>query len=158
MTVDGVRLTELNPRLGAALALVSASAPEMGLLLHTQFLAHGIDTGLRAGDLEHVVAAADASRGLRVGDFFDLDVEPVERSIVLEHDAPRLATADEQRDGVVRVVAVRSYLRSAAVVEIDPGHLPLGRSSAPLVSAALDLAKASAGLPAERLDTARSVR
>jgi hypothetical protein len=159
MTVDGFRPTEMNPRLGAALALISASSPEVGLLLHTQFLAHGIDTGLRAADIEHlVVAAADANRGLRVSDFFDLDVERVERSIVLDGELPRLAAPDELRHGVVRVMPVRTYLPSAAVVEIDPAHLPIGRSSGPLVAAALDLAKVSAGLPPEGLEAARSVR
>jgi hypothetical protein len=159
MTVDGFRPTELNPRIGAALTLISASTPEMGLLLHTQFLAHGVDTGLRGDDVEQiVVVAADAMRQLRVSDFFDQDAQSEPRSIVLEGEVPRIAAADEQRDGVVHVSPFRSYLRSAAVVEIDPGHVPSGPSSGALVTAALDLAKASAGLPAEHLEAARSVR
>jgi ATP-grasp domain len=159
MTIDGFRPTEVNPRLGAALALVSGAIPRAGLLLHTQFLAEGIDTGLRVADVDHhIVAAADAARALLVGDFFDLDAEPVERPIQIDNGLPRLTAAGDERDGVVRVVRANSYLRSAAVVELEPGRLPVGPSSAPLATAGLDLARASAGLHAEHLEAARSVR
>jgi hypothetical protein len=159
MTVDGFRPTELNPRIGGALALMSDAIPEMGLLLHTQFLAHGIDTGLRAADVEQVVvAAADNNRAVWVSDGLAADIDSVERSIVLDGGTPRYAVAGEARDGVARIAPMRSYLPSAAVVEIDPGQLPVGPSSAPLATAALDLAKAAAGLPAEGFETARPVR
>jgi hypothetical protein len=159
MTVDGFRPTELNPRIGGALGLMSQAIPEMGLLLHTQFLAHGIDTGLRAADVEQVVVpAADTNRAVLVVDVLAADVDPVVRSIVLDGDTPRYTVADEVRDGVARIARVRSYLPSAAIVQIDPGHLPVGPSSAPLATAALDLAKVAAGLPAEGFKTARAMR
>jgi hypothetical protein len=159
MTVDGFRPTELNARIGGALVLMSDAIPELGLLLHTQFLAHGIDTGLRAADVEQVVvAAADTNRAMQVADLLEADIDPVERSIVLDGGTPRYTVAGEARDGVARIAPMRSYLPSAAVVEIDPGQLPVGPSSAPLATAALDLAKAAAGLPPESFETARPVR
>ena len=77
MSEDGFLPTELRARVGGALGLMSEGIPETGLLLHTQFLAHEIDTGIRARDFEEfVVAAADGHRVLQAAEFVMHPVEP----------------------------------------------------------------------------------
>ncbi len=160
MTEDGFLPTELNPRVGGALALMSEGIPETGLLLHTQFLAHEIDTGIRRRDIEEVVvAAADEHRALLAAADVAHPVEPLERSIVLDDIGhPRLTKAGEQRDGVLRSTMFRSYAPAGVVVDIDKGRLPIGPSSAALVAAALNLAANAVGVPVGPFEAAQPVR
>ena len=160
MTDDGFVPTELNPRVGGALALMSEGIPETGLSLHTQFLAHEIDTGIRAGDIEEiVVAAADEHRMLPAAEEVMHPVEPLERSIVLDdYLNVRLADPGEERHGVLRSALFRSYAPAGVVVDIDKGRLPIGPSSAPLVAAALNLAADAVGVPLGPFEAARTVR
>ena len=165
-TVDGIMTdvgflpTELNPRVGGALALMSEGIPETGLLLHTQFLAHEIDTGLRSSDIEGlVVAAADEHRGLLAALEVSYLVEPQERPIVLDERVHlRLARADEEQHGVVRSSLFRSYAPAGVVVNIDKDHLPIGPSSAGLVAAGLNLAGDAVGVPLGPFEAAPTVR
>ena len=148
VTDNGFLPTELNPRVGGALALMGASIPETGLVMHTQFLAHQIDTGIRASDVEDLVVAAadaDANRGLWASEFISQQVDRSEHEIIVEDGHPRLTRDDEQRDGVIRIAPVHSYTPSAVVIDIDPGHLAVGPSSAPLVANALHLAETISG-------------
>lgn len=63
MTADGFRPTELNPRYGAALAVVSSGLPELPLYYVHLMALEGID-GLRPAALELLVTdAADRTRG-----------------------------------------------------------------------------------------------
>jgi hypothetical protein len=166
-TVDGIVTdhgflpTELNPRVGGALALMSASIPETGLVMHTQFLAHQIDTGIRATDIEDLVlpaADANANRGLWASELISQQVDRSEHPIILEEGHPRLTRDDEQRDGEIRIAPVHSYTPSAVVIDIDPGHLPVGPSSAPLVADALHLASTISAIPLGHYEPARAVR
>jgi hypothetical protein len=159
VTENGFLPTELNPRVGGGLALMSASIPETGLVMHTQFLAHQIDTGLRARDVEDlIVSAADANRGLWVSEFIPQDVDRRDHEIVLDDGHPRLTGDGEQRDGVIRIAPVNSYLPSAVAVDIDPGHLPVGPSSAPLIADALRVAETVSGIRLGHFEPARPAR
>jgi hypothetical protein len=52
--------------MGGGLALMSAAIPETGLVIHTQFLAHDFDTGIRAVDIEEVIGLYANEWGVRV--------------------------------------------------------------------------------------------
>lgn len=160
MTEDGFLPTELNPRVGGALAVMSGGIPETGLVLHTQFLAHEIDTGIRCRDIEEVVvAAADEHRTMLAAADVACPVEPLERSIVLDDIGhPRLTEAGEERDGILRSMLFRSYAPAGVVVDIDKGRLPIGPSSAALVAAALNLAADAVGVPVGPFEAAHATR
>jgi hypothetical protein len=159
MTEDGFRPTELNPRVGGGLALMGEAMPETGLVMHTQFLAHNVDTGIRAVDIENVILpAADSHRTFWATELVLEPVEPVDYPIALVDGTPCLAAEDGARDGVVRIATVRSYTPSAVVMNLDAGRLPVGPSSAPLAAAGFALAQRMSGLPLGPFETARSVR
>jgi hypothetical protein len=149
LTEDGFVPTELNPRVGGALALMGAAIPEAGLVMHTQFLAHDIDTGVRVADFEELlVAAADEHRQLQASVFVEQLVEPRDQPIVLDAaGGARLAGPGEDHHGVLRSALVNSYARSGVVLDIDDVHLPIGPSSAPMVAACLNLADTTLGVP-----------
>jgi hypothetical protein len=65
LTADGFRPTELNTRMSAGLTLLTAIDQRFFTLLQHHLLA-GLDTGLRAADLEALVPLMDAHRAGRV--------------------------------------------------------------------------------------------
>ncbi|WP_244927570.1 ATP-grasp domain-containing protein [Nocardioides sp. W7] len=62
---DGFRPTELNTRMSAGLSLLARADVELFALLHVNLLA-GVDTGLRAADVETVVPLLDEHRQAHV--------------------------------------------------------------------------------------------
>jgi hypothetical protein len=160
LTEDGFLPTELNPRVGGALAVMGAAISEAGLVMHTQFLAHDIDTGVRVADFEELlVAAADGHRQLQASVSVGPDVEPFDQPIVLDAAArPQLAGPGEEHHGVLRSALINSYARSAVVLNIEDAHLPIGPSSAPMVAACLNLADTALGVPLGPYTAAHAIR
>jgi hypothetical protein len=149
ITEDGFLPTELNPRVGGALALMGAAIPEAGLVMHTQYLAHGIDTGVRVADFEELlVAAADEHRQLQASVFVGQLVEPREQPILLDATGhPRVVGPGEDHHAVLRSALINTYARSGVVLDIEDTHLPIGPPTAPIVAACLNLANTTLSVP-----------
>ena len=135
MTVDGFRPTELNPRVGGGMMLLSAACPQLGLLLHAYYLADGVDTGLRAGEAENaIVTAADQQRMVRVVDMLDGNLAPLDEPIVIDNGRGHAADPTGERHGTASIRRIDTYLPWGRTLEIDPERLPVGSSSAPWIA------------------------
>jgi hypothetical protein len=149
LTADGFLPTELNPRFGAGLAVITRALPHLPLLVLQWMAAAGEQLGVSAAELEEVVVtAADATRS--GGGWVTVDQrhdETARHSIVIEAGAGtltcRATTGDEVADGVVEVGPASSggFVRVTA----DPTRTPVGPSIAPRVCAALAWADETLG-------------
>jgi hypothetical protein len=166
-TVDGVLAaegflpTELNPRLGAGLAMMTRDLPELPVALLDRALVEGEPLGYGAGDLERqVLAAADPTRAGGAWTVTDrrpgADDATRELPVRFEGDACRPAADGRPADGVLSFgpSGVGGFVRLA----LDPGRVPVGRSVAPLAVAAFALADERFGTGIGPLEPARAVR
>lgn len=158
LTAEGFRPTELNPRFGAGLVIMTrhTGLPLMWLDLFARG-GHAIDW--KASALERwVVAAADAERvggGWTVAGGQRRD--SVTHDVVWTGAAYRLATPGEPADGTLMVGPGPSGDGTFTRFSPAPGHLPVGPSVAPRVVEAFRLAEAL-GAVMGPLEPARAVR
>ena len=133
-TVDGVLAaegflpTELNPRLGAGLSMMTRDLPDLPVALLDRALVEGEPLAYGAGDLERqVLAAADPTRA--GGAWTVTDRGPAgatrELPVVFEGGACRPAADGRPADGVLSFgpSGVGGFVRLA----LDPGRVPVGR-------------------------------
>jgi hypothetical protein len=166
-TVDGVLAaegflpTELNPRLGAGLGMMTRDLPELPVALLDRALVEGEPLGYGAGDLERqVLAAADPARA--GGAWTVTDRGPGaggathELPVTFEGGTCRPAGDGGPADGVLSFgpSGVGGFVRLA----LDPGRVPVGGSVAPLAVAAFALADERFGAGIGPLEPARAVR
>jgi hypothetical protein len=176
-TVDGVLAaegflpTELNPRLGAGLSIMTRDLPGLPVALLDRVLIEGEALSYGADDLEpQVLAAADRTRAggaWMVTDAGpgDLDPEPPdgqaagparELAVRFEGGACRPAADGQPADGVLTFgpSGVGGFLRLA----LDPDRVPAGPPVAPLAVAGFALADERFGTGIGPLEPARAVR
>ena len=162
-TVDGVLAaegflpTELNPRLGAGLSMMTRDLPDLPVSLLDRALVEGEPLAYGAGDLERqVLAAADPTRAGGAWTVTDRPGPDATRElpVTFAGGACRPAAAAGRRGAVVRAVGVGGFVRLA----LDPGRVPVGRSVAPLAVAAFALADERFGTGIGPLEPARAVR
>ena len=166
-TVDGVLAaegflpTELNPRLGAGLAMMTRDLPELPVALLDRALVQGEPLGYGAGDLEgQVLAAADPTRAGGAWTVTDRRPGPGdatrELSVTFAGGACRPTADGRPADGVLSFgpSGVGGFVRLA----LDPGRVPMGRSVAPLAVAAFALADERFGAGIGPLEPALAVR
>jgi hypothetical protein len=163
-TVDGVLAaegflpTELNPRPGAGLSMMTRDLPDLPVALLDRALIEGERLAFGADDLERqVLRAADRVRAggawtvteVATGATRDLPV-------VFEGGACRPATDGQAADGMVSFgpSGVGGFVR----VALDPARVPAGPSVAPLAVAAFALADERFGSGIGPLEMARAVR
>ncbi|HET9560065.1 MAG TPA: hypothetical protein VFS70_23250 [Actinomycetota bacterium] len=163
-TVDGVLAaegflpTELNPRPGAGLSMMTRDLPDLPVALLDRALIEGERLTFGADDLERqVLRAADRVRAggawtvteVATGATRDLPV-------VFEGGACRPATDGQAADGMVSFgpSGVGGFVR----VALDPARVPAGPSVAPLAVAAFALADERFGSGIGPLEMARAVR
>ena len=123
-TADGFRPTELNPRFGAGLGVITRGLDGLPLTLVLDLVVAGRDIGISAGDLERkILAEADARRS---GGAWQLHVPtPVElagRDACYVDGEWRWAEPGEPAAG--HVVAKDGFVR----VLFDADHTPVGPS------------------------------
>jgi len=123
-TADGFRPTELNPRFGAGLGVITSGLGGLPLHLVLDLVVAGRDLGVSAVDLEReILAEADARRS---GGSWQLDVEvPVVldgRGACYDGAEWRWAVGDEPADG--DVVAKGAFIG----VMFTPERTPVGPS------------------------------
>jgi hypothetical protein len=126
-TADGFRPTELNPRFGAGLNVITNGLPDVPLHLVLDLVVAGIPLGIGAAELEaEVLVSADASR---VGGTWQVGATPrlaVDgRPVRYVDGAWRWATDGEPPDGTV--IAGPGFTR----LNLDPTRTPVGPSIGP---------------------------
>ena len=163
-TIDGIlsrsgfRPTELNPRFGAAIGVMSGSLPELHLYLLHCAIVERVDVDWRPAELERVILeAADAHR--RGGAMQVIPQHVTEqRSTGLVPDGAgwRIARASEDPHATAHLGPAPSggVLR----VTFAPAHTPVGPASAPRAVAMLACLAAHWDLDLGPLEAARSVR
>jgi hypothetical protein len=164
-TVDGVLAaegflpTELNPRLGAGLSMMTRDLPDLPVSLLDRALVEGEPLAYGAGDLERqVLAAADPTRAGGAWTVTDRRPGPGDTTrelpVTFEGGACRPATDGRPADGVLSFgpSGVGGFVRLA----LDPGRVPVGRSVAPLAVAAFALADEQFGTGIGPLEPARA--
>ena len=163
-TVDGVLAaegflpTELNPRLGAGLSVMTRDLPDLPVgLLHCALI-EGELLAFGAGDLEdQVLATADRTRAGGAWTVTEVTREATEQLPVrFEGGTCRPAAADGPADGVLAFgpSGVGGFVR----LNLDPDRVPAGPPVAPLAVAAFALADERFGAGIGPLEPARAVR
>ncbi len=156
MTSEGFRPTELNPRFGAAIGVMTRGIPGLSMyLLHLAIVA-GEDCDWQPAALEAMILAhADAHRQARASAVISRQVAvQVREALVLEGGQYRLAAAGETPDAHLSLgpSAAGGYLN---INMVSP---PAGPSAAPLAVAALAYADAAHDLGIGALEPAPDLR
>lgn len=161
LTADGFLPTELNPRLGAGLSVMTRDLPELPVPLLDRALIEGEALAYRAGDLERqVLDVADRSRA--GGAWTVTRKGPVtaganeEVAVAFEDGVCRVAEDGRPPDGTLTFgpSGVGGFVR----LRLDPERVAAGPPVAPLAVAAFALADERFGTGIGPLEPARSVR
>ena len=163
-TVDGVMAaegfvpTELNPRLGAGLSMMTGRLPGLPVALLDRALIEGEVMAFGAGELQdQVLAAADRTRTGGAWSVTEATTEGTEElPVVFEDGTCRPAALDGPADGVLAFgpSGVGGFVR----LTLAPDRIPAGPPVAPLAVAALALADERFGTGIGPLEPARAVR
>jgi hypothetical protein len=159
LTADGFLPTELNPRFSGGLSTIAKGLPDFPLQLVLAALVSGYDTGLTAGQFEHLlVESADVHRWGGAG-YSISSVHPTEterRAVILSGDDVRLARDEEEPHGELMLgpSAIGAFLR----FEPHTDRIVPGRSIAPMVASAFALADEIWGTDIGPVEPARDVR
>jgi hypothetical protein len=163
-TVDGVLAaegflpTELNPRLGAGLSVMTRDLPDLPVGLLNGALIEGERLAFGAGDLERqVLAVADRTRTGGAWTVTEVTAEATEQlPVVFDGGTCRPAAAEGPADGVLAFgpSGVGGFVR----LHLDPDRIPAGPPVAPLAVAAFALADERFGTGIGPLEPARAVR
>jgi ATP-grasp domain len=156
---DGFVPTEVNPRVGRGLLMMSQAVSEAGLVLHTKYLTQGRDTGLRVADVEQVLLTAiDARRALSSA--VHLPIAPLCTSVDLAFTPAGLVPVVEpgDRDATLRCGPAHSYTPGVISLDAATGHVPVGPPAGPVVAAVLNQTREWLGVEAGRFEAAAPVR
>ena len=159
LSAEGFLPTEVNPRLGAGLSVMTRDLPDLPVALLDRVLIEGEPIAFTAGDLEgQVLAAADRRRAGGAWTVTDRGPSGESRELAVRFDggACRPAADGEPADGVLSFgpSGVGGFVRLA----LDPDRVPAGPPVAPLAVAAFALADERFGTGIGPLEPARAVR
>lgn len=158
LTEEGFRPTELNPRIGAGLALLEASVPGLPLVLLGLAAQAGQNLDYRPEELEELVTThADARRA--GGGWTVIPEHFAEtRELPLTENAGvyRLAAEGEAKHGTLTLGPsdVGGFVRFTPA----PGHAPIGSSLAPRVASAFAFLERELGVGFGPLAVAKPAR
>jgi hypothetical protein len=140
-TAEGFRPTELNPRVGAALALMATDFPFS--FLHDA-LVEGVTFATDPIAIEaDLLEGADESRRASIALFAEATVAPAKLPIRFDGAAWRDASA-EDADGVLAIGP--GPTGTTMMMPLDHGQAPTGRSLAPRVAALADFVDRKLGV------------
>jgi hypothetical protein len=140
-TGEGFRPTELNPRVGAALALIASDFPFS--FLHDA-LVEGVPFATDPIALEAaLLEGADETRRASIALFSESVVAPAKLPIRFEGTTWQQADADEA-DSVIAIGP--GPTGTTVMLTLDHGHAPVGRSLAPRVAALAEFVDRRFGL------------
>jgi hypothetical protein len=158
MAAEGFLPTELNPRFGAAIGVMTRGISDLPMYLLHCALVEGEPIDWRPQELEQrILEAADAHRDGRTAMTASVawaEQESVE--LVWQHRGFRRAESDEAADAKLMIgpAAVGTYVHISFISE----RTPVGPSLAPRAAAALNWANATYGLELGELNPAPTVR
>ena len=157
MTTEGFRPTELNPRFGAAIGVMTNTVPDLPMyLLHLAIVA-GEPLDWQPAALESLIlTAADAHRAGRTGTIVKRNITEIVRE-GLRFEGGRVVSAGEQEPDanlILGPAAAGGYLNISFV----PERTPIGPSLAPRAVAALAYADAAYDLGIGPLEAAPDLR
>lgn len=165
LTVDGVLgeegfiPTEVNPRVGRALRMMSQTVPEAGLLPHALFLAEGRDAGLSVYDIETIVLDAIDSRRTLLSMLYVVDAPAARRvDLLFTHARTVEPTEGGARDAVFSCGRALSYSVGLIRLESDIGSPRVGASASPIVADALNRSNELLGVRAGTFSAPAEVR
>jgi hypothetical protein len=157
MTAAGFRPTELNPRPGAALGVLSRALPDLPLSLLLPAVSGGVPLDYRPAELEHLlVTGADATRSGGTWSVLPTEIPAVEsRPMAWDGREWSMTDSDEEAAGslVVGHASTGSFVRLA----LGPTW-PTGPSIAPAAAAFWAFAARTLDVPLADLLPARDVR
>lgn len=157
MTRDGFRPTELNPRYGAALAVLTSALPQLDTYLLHLAIVSGAPLPFDPALIEQLILHASATerRGGASAVFRTPPATP-QTFRLCRHPAWRFAADDEPADatGMIGPSPAGGYLS----IDLDPARTPIGPPTAPDVVGALAVVDDRFGLGLGRLEAARGVR
>jgi hypothetical protein len=135
LTSEGFRPTELNPRFGGALGLLTRGMQELWLYFVHLALIEGIEADWRPADLETLILEhADAHRA--AGGMANIPRSVPETSIFhVRLDAGRWGPGEEPGDATVTIGP--GSTGGLAFVRLNPDTTPVGPPSAPLIAGVL---------------------
>jgi len=159
LSAEGFLPTELNPRLGAGLSIMTGALPDLPVSLLDRALVEAEPLAYGPDDLERqVLAAADQTRAGGAWTVTDRGPADATRElpVTFQGAACRPAADGRPADGVLSFgpSGVGGFVRLA----LDPDRVPVGRSVAPLAVAAFALADEVFGTGIGPLEPARAVR
>jgi len=154
LTADGFRPTELNTRMSAGATTLSELDRRFFTFLQAALVA-GIETGLRATDIEGLVPAMDSARVGKVVAFAEGAHEPAEESYPVSWDGRSFARTEHETGNLFSVGPTPSGL----FARVDPcAALVAGQRLAPVNAALLALLDASYGTSFGPMEPAPDVR
>ena len=132
MSADGFRPTELNPRFGAAIGVLSGALPNLHLYLVHLAIVERVDVDWRPPDLEAVLLhAADTHRRGGAMQIIDTPVDTLRKAdLVPDTTGWRVAKDDEKPHA--RAMLGPAPSGGMLRVTFEPDHTPVGPPSAPL--------------------------
>lgn len=153
VTVDGFRPTELNPRFGAGINVMTRGLKELPVLLVLDLVVAGHHLAVTAEGLEElIVTPADQQRAGGTWNLHaPLPVELPERGVVYESGTWRWAAEGEAPDALA--IAGGGFARAT----FDPGRTPVGPSVGPRSAAFWNFLDAELDTSIGPLDAPRDV-
>lgn len=145
MTADGFRPTELNPRWGAGMNILTRSLPDLPLLLIDHALRHGLAFDYRPLELERLVLdSADAHRG--GGAWCVIDHRPdSDVTHTLEHVGSEFSLAQGPA-GKAGTLLLGQFWNGGFIRFVpDPSTMVVGSPVAPVVKQVFELADRALG-------------
>lgn len=140
MTEDGFRPTELNPRFGAGMFRFMAACPELPLYFVDAAMCHREPWSFRIAELEELLVSGADEHRVAVANCWDPSSRDETEIIDLGRDQRgALRRAGDGDDIAGQIASGPSPLGSFHRVSLDPAHLEIGQSFAPLVLEALAL-------------------
>jgi hypothetical protein len=158
LTQDGFVPTELNPRFGAALGMLSRSLPELPMTLLNMAVVEGVPAEWRPAELEALLLRhADHNRTGGSMAFTERPiVEELRLRAVCDADGWREAAPDEPHDAALLLGP--GGPGGILFATLQPDRTPVGPPAAPRVAALLAWADARLDLGIGPLEPAREVR
>jgi len=157
MTVHGFRPTELNPRYGAAISILSKGLPELPLYLLHLLIADGADLDWRGDDLERVLlASGDANRQGSGSVVTKREFTETHRRSLVHDGVWRWAEDGEEAHATFTIGP--NPAGGYGKVILVPEHTPVGPSVAPRIADALMFVDREFDLGLGPLEPAKAVR
>ncbi|MCA9540934.1 MAG: hypothetical protein KC620_18670 [Myxococcales bacterium] len=158
MTKDGFRPTEINARLGAALAMLTKSLPDLPLELLSLFIKAGLPLDYRPELLERLLLEAADSH--RAGGAWSLDPAPRSENFDVQlawRDGAFVEAAEgEPADG--KLMVGPSFKGTFVRFWAEPARTPVGPSIGPRAIAAFAYADRHFGTAYGKLEAAPDLR